>query len=136
MNERITINNDITVWGTLKKRDYPKKWHGDARAMDVNVFTIHFRRDDNEVTFTFYDSPYNCSRGVTKMDSDALKNAVDCILSDALSGYLSDEDFIDEFGYDPEDGNPQKIHNDCKRILDKVLTLMDIDSIYTVLNNL
>jgi hypothetical protein len=136
MNERITINNDITVWGTLKKRDYPKKWHGDARAMDVNVFTIHFRKDDNEVTFTFYDSPYNCSRGVTKLDSDALKNAVDAILSDALCATHSFEDYCDEYCDDPFNPQARKIYNGCRECLDKVLTLMDIDSIYTVLNNL
>lgn len=136
MNERITINNDITVWGTLKKRDYPKKWHGDARAMDVNVFTIHFRKDGNEVTFTFYDSPYNCSRGVTKLDSDALKNAVDAILSDALCATYSFEDFCDEYCHDTFDPQARKIYNGCRECLDKVLTLMDIDSIYTVLNNL
>jgi hypothetical protein len=136
MNERITINNDITVWGTLKKRDYPKKWHGDARAMDVNVFTIHFRKDDNEVTFTFYDSPYNCSRGVTKLDSDALKNAVDAILSDSLCATYSFEDYCDEYCHDSFDPQARKIYNGCRECLDKVLTLMDIDSIYTVLNNL
>ena len=136
MNERITINNDITVWATLQKRDYPKRWHGETRAEPVNVFLIHMKKDDTEVTFTFYDSIYNCSRNITKMDADALKNAVDCILSDALSGYLSYGDFIDEYGYDPEDGNPQRIHNGCKRILDKVVTLMSVDDIYKVLADL
>ena len=136
MNERITINNDITVWATLQKRDYPKKWYGDTRAMDVNVFTIHFRKDDNKVTFTFYDSPYNCSRGVTKLDSDALKNAVDAILSDALCATYSFEDYCDEYCNDSFDPQARKIYNGCRECLDKVLTLMDIDSIYTVLNNL
>lgn len=136
MNERINIGDGIQVWATLQKRDYPKKWHGDARAMDVNVFTIHFRKDDNEVTFTFYDSPYNCSRGVTKLDSDALKNAVDAILSDALCATYSFEDYCDEYCHDSFDPQARKIYNGCRECLDKVLTLMDIDSIYTVLNNL
>lgn len=136
MNERITINNDITVWATLKKRDYPKKWYGDTRAMDVNVFTIHFRKDGNEVTFTFYDSPYNCSRGVTKIDSDGLKNAIDAILSDALCATHPFEDFCDEYCHDSFDPQARKIYNECRNCLDKVLTLMDMNSIYTVLNNL
>ena len=136
MNERITINNDITVWATLKKRDYPKKWYGDTRAMDVNVFTIHFRKDGNEVTFTFYDSPYNCSRGVTKLNSDALKDAIDAILSDALCATHPFEDFCDEYCHDSFDPQTRKIYNECRKCLDKVLTLMDMNSIYTVLNNL
>ena len=136
MNTRITINNDITVWATLKKRDYPKKWYGDTRAMDVNVFTIHFRKDDNEVTFTFYDSPYNCSRGVTKLDSDALKNAVDAILSDALCATHSFEDYCDEYCDDPFNPQARKIYNACRDTLDKLLTMMSEDDIYEILNKL
>lgn len=137
MNTRINISG-ITVWATLKKRDYPKKWHGDARAMNVNVFTIHFRKDGNEVTFTFYDSPYNCSRNITKMDSDALKNAVDAILSDALYATHSFEDYCDELGYDEyEDGNKvRRIYNACRDTLDKLLTMMSEDDIYEILNKL
>lgn len=135
MNTRINISG-ITVWATLKKRDYPKKWYGDTRAMDVNVFTIHFRKDDNEVTFTFYDSPYNCSRGITKLDSDALKNAVDAILSDALCATHSFEDYCDEYCDDPFNPQARKIYNGCRDTLDKLLTMMSEDDIYEILNKL
>lgn len=127
MNERITINNDISVWATLKKQNYPKRWHGDDKAMPVNVFLIHMKKDDTEATFTYYDSISNCSRGVTKMDSEALKTAVDCILSDATYAMQS---------YDDLDYGTQRIYDGCKKALDKVLTLMSVDDIYSTLNHL
>lgn len=135
MNTRINVNG-ITVWGTLKKRNYKKNWGDGCRQYPVNVFTIHFRKDDNEETFTFYDSPYNCSRDVTKLDSDALKDAIDAILSDALCATYPFEEFCEEYCHDCFDPQARKIYSECRKYLDKVLTLMDIDSIYTVLNNL
>lgn len=136
MNERITINGDISVWATLKKQNYPKRWHGDDKAMPVNVFLIHMKKDDTEVTFTYYDSISNCSRGITTLDSEALKTAVDCILSDATCAMQSYDDFLSESGYDPEDYGTQRIYDGCKKALDKVLTLMSVDDIYSTLNNL
>lgn len=136
MNERLNIGNDIKVWATLKKRNHAKKWYGEDRTYIVNVFTIHMRRDDDEVKFNFYDSVYNCSRGVTKMGADDLKNAVDCILSDAVSGMFSHEEFCDEYGYDLFDLKAKKVYNQCKDALDKVLTLMGKDDIYTILNEI
>lgn len=136
MNKRITINNDISVWDTLKKRNYPKKWHGYGKVMPVNVFLIHMKKDDTEVSFTFYDSTINLSRGVTKMDSVALKTAVHCILSEATCALQSYNDFLAESGYDPKDYGTQRIYDDCKKNLDKVLTLMSVDDIYGTLEHL
>lgn len=136
MNERINIGNGIKVWATLSKRNHPKRWYGEDRTYIVNVFTIHMKMDDDEVKFNFYDSAYNCSRGVAKMGADDLKNAVDCILSDAICGMLSHEEFCDEYGYDLVDLKAKKVHNQCKGALDKVLTLMCKDDIYTTLNEI
>lgn len=134
MNTRINING-IEIWATLKQRDYPKKWYGESRANNVNVFLIHLKKNGTEVRFTFYDSIYNCQRGVTKMDADALKNALECILSDATYGNGTFSDYCDELGYDEyEDGNKvRRIYNACRDTLDKLLTIMSEDDIYEIL---
>jgi hypothetical protein len=136
MNERINIGNDIKVWATLSKRNHPKRWYGEERTYIVNVFTIHMKKDGDEVRFSFYDSVYHWSKGVTKMGADDLKNAVDCILSDALSGMFSHEEFCNEYGYDPFDNKAKRVYNQCKDALDKVLTLMGKDDIYNILNEI
>lgn len=134
-NKRITING-IEVWATLKQRDYPKKWHGESRANNVNVFLIHLKKNGTEVRFTFYDSIYNCRRGVTKMDADALKNALECILLDATYANRSFSDFCNEFGHDEFDGGVRRIYNGCRNIHDKLMAIMDEDEIYSTLNDM
>lgn len=134
MNTRINING-ITVWATLKKRDYPKKWYGEGRAHNVNVFRIHLRKDGTEIGFTFYDSIINWQRNVTKMDADALKNALECILSDATYGNGTFSDYCSELGFDEyEDGNKvRRIYNACRDTFNKLLTIMSEDDIYEIL---
>lgn len=135
-NERINING-IEVWATIKRQNYPKKWHGESRANYVNVFLIHLKRNETEVRFTFYDSIYHCQRGVTKMDADALRNALACILLDATTyANHSFTDFCDEFGHDEYDSGVRRIYNGCRNIHDKLMTIMSEDEIYTILNEL
>lgn len=136
MNERITINNDISVWATLKKQDYPKKWCRDDRAMPVNVFLIHMKKGNTEATFTYYDSVYNCSRGITKLGSQELKTAVESILRDATCAMQRYDDYLSNYWATREDYGAQRIYNGCKKYLDKLLTLMSIDDIRKVLESL
>ena len=116
MNERITINNDISVWATLKK--------------PVNVFLIHMKKDNTKATFPYYDSIYNCSRGITKLGSTELKTAVGCILRDATCAMLGYDDYLSEYQ------GTRKFYDGCKKSLDKVLTLMSKDDIRKVLESL
>lgn len=135
MNERFYIKG-IEVWATLKKKNYPKKWYGESRTSIVNVFTIHLRKDATEVTFPFYDSIVNCTRGVTKMKRDDLRNAVDCILCDATCADKTFEDFCDETGYEFTDNGAKKLYDACRKALEKVLMLISKEDIYHALENI
>lgn len=135
MNERIEING-IEVWATLKKRNYPKRWQGESRANNVNVFLIHMKRNGTEVRFTFYDSVRNCQRNVTKMDGDALRNALDCVLEDSTYGNMSFSEFCDELGHDEYDGGAMRIYNGCRDLYDKLMLIMTDDEIYSILDEL
>jgi len=135
MNERINING-IKVWATLKKRDYMKKWYCDDKAHRVNVFTIHMERGNERVRFTFYDNIINCSHGIVKLNADALKDAVACILADCISGNRTFEDFCSESCFDPQDYGAMKIYSACINQLRKLTRIMSEQEIYEVYNNL
>jgi hypothetical protein len=51
-----------------------------------------------------------------KMRVQDLREALDCLCSDAISGDMTVEDFKDEFGYDDID-RLFKVHNACKDCL-------------------
>ena len=69
--------------------------------------------DGNQADFMYY-----CND--VKIDSDELKNALYCFLSDGIAYNNSDglKDFMEEFGYEDE-VKGGSIYNACKRAWDK-----------------
>jgi len=68
-----------------------------------NHFIICIQHGVRKVTFDYYGSNRDWENGKTELDHTDLHNALECILSDALAGAETFEDFVDEFGYtDPK----------------------------------
>lgn len=135
MGKSINING-IEVWATLKQRNFLKKWHGESKANYVNVFLIHLKKNGTEVRFTFYDSIYNWQHNVTKMDAEALKGALECILLDAVSANQPFSDFCNECGYDKCESGVRRIYNACRNTYNKLMAIISEDEIYPILDEL
>ena len=79
------------------------------------AYTITIEVGDKMFKTTFHDSVrnYNIGKGATE---EMIDNALECILMDYDSyDYNRNlQDFMDEYGYDPEESTGEKVFNACK----------------------
>lgn len=85
------------------------------------IFRLHIWSNHGTMTCNFHDSAYNYSKRVKKMDKEALKEALDCVLSD-ISMYENDEI---KWNYDDEDAKLMaQAERGCKRERDKFVEVV------------
>lgn len=111
MTKTYTLSNGTEVKVTAKNKRVAKKF------MDAEhyAYTITIEVDDKMFKTTFHDSVrnYQFGKGATK---EMIDTALDCILMDYDSYDYNQnlQDFMDEYGYDPEDNTGEKVFNACK----------------------
>lgn len=85
------------------------------------IFRLRIWSNHGKMTCNFHDSAYNYSKRVKKMDKEALKDALDCVLSD-ISMYENDEI---KWNYDDEDAKLMaQAERGCKRERDKFVEVV------------
>ena len=100
-----------------------------------NVFNVKAKVGENSVSFKYHTSQADYNNGIHVMDAQNLQFALHCLLMDAISGEMSLEDFISEFGYDNKTG--RNIHRKCEKQLEKATFLFsDIYEACNALNEL
>jgi hypothetical protein len=102
-------------------------------------FKINIKQKETgyEYNFDFYGSANDASQHITEMEDQDLKGALECIVSDAISGSYTFEEFCSEFGYDEDSRTAERIHNACKDSLSKMECLgFSLDDLYELSNEL
>ena len=114
---------EITAKHTGEIKGFP---NSDDNMMH-NVFKIAVKREfgDGAITksFKFYDSYANWEKGKTTMDLMDMLLAFKSFLEDAWAGSMDFEDFCSEYGYNNDSRRAEKIYNECKKQLEKIMDL-------------
>ena len=98
-------------------------------------FQISIKYENKTARFFYYGSYNDYQKGKDYLEDEDLLLALGSILSDAIAGTSSYNDFISDFGYDPYDKNSKAIYREVQKSLDKVLNLgLTEDDIYTLSN--
>lgn len=97
-------------------------WAGDHYRH--NKFVVYVSSELGRCSFTMFDSYANYCAGVTSLDYDGLKGALDCLFTDA-DIYESSTDFYDfcaEMGYNSIEDlkSARKAFNGCKAASKKI----------------
>lgn len=121
MNPSVTIKvGDITLKGKMSTGKPVEKW---GQVMLKHIVTLIV--DDRKSTFTYFNhTPHPTS--------SEIKDAIDCLVSDAFAGNQSYVGFCSECGYDPyEDAKEaRQIYRACVSINDRLHYLgFDDDSL-------
>jgi cellulose biosynthesis protein BcsQ len=109
---------------------------------DINYhgkFKINIKQKETgyEYSFDFYGSAIDAQKHITEMDDQELKNALECIISDAIAGSDSFENFCSNFGYDKDSRTAERIYNACKESLSKMDCLgFTLDDLYNLSDEL
>ena len=100
---------------------------GKEDKMLHNQFELEIRNMEwgNQVSrkFDWYDSQANFKAGKTAMTEEDMKYAFRSVIEDAISGTMDFKDFCSEYGYDEDSRRAERIHNECKAQLKKVVEL-------------
>ena len=96
---------------TAKNKRVAKKFHG----AEHYAYTITIEVDDKMFKTTYHDSIHNYRAGVGATEA-MIDNALYCILMDYDSYDFNPslQDFMDEYGYDPEEDKGEKVFYACK----------------------
>lgn len=88
--------------------------------------------------FDFYGSSSDCEKGKKTLNDDDLKNALRCIVDDALYGNMSFEEFCDELGYDDDSCTAYRMYKACIKTSGKLQNVItnNSDEWYTIINDL
>lgn len=105
---------------TAKNKRVAKRFH-DAEHY---AYTVTVEVGNKMFKTTFHDSVrnYELGKGATK---EMIDNALDCILMDYDSYDYNPnlQDFMDEYGYDPEENTGKQVYEACKATY-KALSIM------------
>lgn len=111
MTKTYELPNGTKVKVTAKNKRVAKKFMN----AEHYAYTITIEVGDKMFKTTYHDSirNYNIGKGATE---EMIDTALDCILMDYDSyDYNPDlNDFMDEYGYDPEDDKGEKVYKACK----------------------
>lgn len=115
MTKTYELPNGTKVKVTAKNKRVAKKFMN----AEHYAYTITIEAGDKMFKTTYHDSirNYNIGKGATE---EMIDTALDCILMDYDSyDYNPDlNDFMDEYGYDPEDDKGEKVYKACKATFD------------------
>lgn len=115
MTKTYELPNGTKVKVTAKNKRVAKKFMN----AEHYAYTITIEVGDKMFKTTYHDSirNYNIGKGATE---EMIDTALDCILMDYDSyDYNPDlNDFMDEYGYDPEDDKGEKVYKACKATFD------------------
>lgn len=112
--------------------DKAAPWEGKGPA-NYNRHTVTVSRDGKRLSFDFWASLIEPE----VRDTDGLKSAFACFLSDAIAGARSFEEFCSEFGYDPDSRRAERIHRACQKALAKAERMgLDLDGMCELANKL
>ena len=130
--------NNIGIDVTSTFVEWVKGFPGDKK--DINYhgrFKIHLSTESGSDSFDFYGSAFNAGKNKTVMNDDDLKNALECIISDALSGIYSFEEFCSEFGYDEDSRRADRAHKACEDTYNRIVALgISEDEMYAIVNDI
>lgn len=111
MTKTYELPNGTKVKVTAKNKRVAKKFMN----AEHYAYTITIEVGDKMFKTTFHDSirNYQLGKGATE---EMIDTALDCILMDYDSYDYADDlnDFMDEYGYDPEDDKGEKVYKACK----------------------
>ena len=132
MTKTYTLKNGREVKVTAKNKRVVKKMLGQEHY----AYTITVEVDDKLFKTTFHDSiaNYHKRKGATE---EMIDTAVYCVVMDYDSyDYNPDEeDFINEFGYDPEDSQGHKVYEACKATfaaLNEMFSREELEELYNL----
>jgi len=121
---------------TFKQFEIKASYKGNKKASWGNnwnnhMITVTNTETDQKITFEFWASN---AHPVLNTEYDIL-NAFYCFVSDAIAGSYTFEEFCNEFGYDSDSRQAEKIYRKCKKQLEKLKKIYDGD-IYELINEL
>lgn len=133
MTKVYTLKDGRQVKVTAKNKRESRKW-----GLIHFAYTIVIEFEGETFKDTYNDSHVNwCNaKGATK---EMIDNAVDCIIEDASAYdyHQSLEDFLDAYGYDPEDKEGIDAYFGCKETYDglkKMFTTEDLSELTELTN--
>ena len=130
--------NNIGINVTSTFIEWVKGFPGDKK--DINYhghFKINLSTESGSESFDYYGSANDAGKQKTMMSDEDLKGALECIISDGLSGLYSFDEFCAEFGYDEDSRRAEKIYNACKDTYDRLSALgINEDEMYVIVNDL
>ena len=103
-----------------------------------NQFMVTVKNTETKTrrAFVFTGSIADWKLGKDYMDTNDLKDALACLMSDAFSGEMSFKEFCSEFGYDTDSRKAYRIYEACKKQAAKVAALgLDPVEDYNALND-
>jgi len=96
------------------------------------MFNLKIWSEHGKMTTTFHDSAWNFSHNVKKLDEEALRGALDCILGD-ISMYLNDE----IRGCYDESSLLKQVENSCRREYEKFMEVVGgEENVWTAIESL
>lgn len=114
------VFNAITFKGvtfTLKSGECTHKEWGMKGITNTNSYRIRLSCSTSSTTYTTFD--FWCSNAHPKLDEKYLASAFQCFIDDCVSGTMTFDDFVDEFGYD----DPKQAYHTwmaCKNAAEKI----------------
>ena len=130
--------NEIGIDVTSTFVEWVNGFPNDKR--DINPhghFKIHLTTENGSDSFDYYGSAFDAGNNKKILPDDDLLNALECIISDAISGTYSFEEFCDEFGYDEDSRSAERIHKACIDTLNRVNTLgISENDLYEIVNDI
>lgn len=100
-------------------------------------FKIHLTTENGSDSFDYYGSAFDARNNKKILPADDLLNALECIISDAIAGTYSFEEFCDEFGYDEDSRSAERIHKACIDTFNRVNTLgISENDLYEIVNDI
>ena len=129
MTKTYTLSNGKTVKVTAKNKRKSTKW-----GQEHFAYTLTMEVDDKMYKTTFHDSAVNCWHGIGATEK-MIDSAIYCIIMDYDSYDYNPvlEDFIDEYGYDPEEKTGRIVYEDCKatyEALNQMFTRSEMEELY------
>lgn len=136
-------NEDIAL---IVESQYEKPVYGFPDSQDSmyhNQFVIRITKDITDPKFndwqifTYYGSYADYQKNITALSERDMRFALGCIISDALSGLMSFDEFCGEFGYDEDSRRAERIHKKCIETSEKIQKLgINEDDMYRISNDL
>lgn len=113
----LTLENGVKVIGTYLGN---RAWPCDSQNMNNHRIQMMSVKKGVSESFEYWSS---IADGVTKDESEHLKSAISCILSDAESSFESFQSFCENFGYSNDSIKAYNVFKSCKEEASKLRKL-------------